>query len=429
MTIGIDISSLQGPHRMRGIGYTLINLINNISKEDRRAHKFVFYAYTDDRIQEVLDLLDLAGLDYELRPLEQPRRITKTLPGQLRLMTVLLNQISTLKATYYGDPRIKSLEGIDAFLQTDQAISVPSGRGIKKALILYDLIPYILEWDYMWSYRTARLNSFSRRAALRCAARRRMFAFKTRLNCRRADVLLAISHKTKNDFAHYLSVKADKIQVVPLGVNPPGRSTKAVSPSRHYIATSWGYAQRPLHLPADTRFLLFVGGADGRRKLGDLVVAFNHLRAQGENLKLILAGDIMQGPNNIPLGSARTALNTSSYYDDILFLGFVSDAERDWLYDHALAFVFPSRYEGFGLPVLEAMSYGCPTVCYPNAATVEVAGNASIYAENALELEKAIKPLILDGQYRANRMGAGKRQAEDYSWAKTTTSVLGALAR
>src|SRR5680860_37195 len=85
------------------------------------------------------------------------------------------------------------------------------------------------------------------------------------------------------------------------------------------------------------RFLLFVGGVDHRRKLDDVVTAFNHLRAQGEDIKLVLSGDIMLGAEAITTASAREALLKSSYLDDVCFLGFTDDKTRDWLYSAALA--------------------------------------------------------------------------------------------
>lgn len=426
MTIGIDISPLQGPHRMRGIGYTLINFINNVSAEDRKKHKFVFYAYTDDRIQDLLDLLNLNGLIYELRGLEQPRRISKILPGKLNLLIIILNQIYSFINARRGDSRIKDLSNLDIFLQPDQNVSLPAGRGFKRVLILYDIIPYVLEWDYMWSYTTARLHNFSRKAALRCAARRYMYAHKTKANCKRANVLLAISEHTKHDFAKYLGVKESKIKVTPLGVGKP--STSSTRPTHHYVATSWGYTRRPLQLSEKEKFLLYVGGADPRRKLEDLVTAFNHLRASGINLKLILSGDIMQGPNNVPTDPIRHALNDSSYLNDIVFLGFTSDEERNWLYRNASAFVFPSRYEGFGLPILEAMSYGTPVITYKNSSIPEVSGGAALYAYDYRDIAKLTEKLLQEPAMRREYTELSRIQAAKFSWRKTSRNILGIIS-
>jgi glycosyltransferase involved in cell wall biosynthesis len=425
MKIGIDLSSLQGPHRMRGIGYTLIHLINTMPTSERKKHAFVFYLYPE-KSDEALAILDLTNMTYEVRHLRPKRRITKRFPGKLRLVVGALNQVLDLRDLYSGDSRITNLAEVEYFLQTDQSQSLPKGRHLKKGLILYDVIPYALENDYLWSYKTARKKGFPRKSALRVGVRRRMYGRKLKVNARRADQLFAISKQTKTDFIAYLSVPAKKITVTPLGVTLPDDHTQADTPQlQRYEHTSWGYIQRPFTLDLETPFLLFVGGADRRRKLQDLVTAFNHLRAQGHKLQLVLSGDSMQGPNNISTEEIQDALKRSSYLDDIVFLGFASDAERDWLYRHALAFVFPSRYEGFGLPVLEAMAHHCLVISYRNGATVEVAGDAPFYVNNAEELVDTVKEVLSLNAAQAKRARAtGLAQAEQYRWTDTTTRIM-----
>lgn len=426
MTIGIDLSSLQGAHRMRGIGYTLLNLINNISSEDRQKHVFVFYAYPSDESESPLRLLNLEGMNYEVRPLRHRRRITKELPGRLNLFISALNQLIELKDLHMGDSRIKDLRGIDFFLQTDQSERLPRRKfGMKRGLIIYDIIPYVVEWEYLWSYKTARRHGFSRKAALRVYARRWLYAHKIKVNSRRANKLISISAHTKSDFTKHLGIRAKKIAVVPLGINLPSDQSSDDISLHHYVKTSWGYVRRPFKFDASVPFMLYVGGADRRRRLDDLVAAFNLLRAQGHEFKLLLAGDSMQGADNIATEEIQYALKTSSYRDDIIFMGFVDDTTRDWLYSHARAFVFPSKYEGFGLPVLEAMSYGTPVISYDNAATKEVAADKPTYAYDVLSLADAIeqhlqaKNTVLRKEHDQNII-----QAKRWSWARTCSSIF-----
>jgi glycosyltransferase involved in cell wall biosynthesis len=421
MTIGIDLSSLQGAHRMRGIGYTLLNIMNNISEGDRKKHSFVFYAYKHSK--SPLDLLNLEGMNYEVRPLRNRRRIHKELPGRLNLFVSALNQLIELKDLHFGDSRIKDLRGVDFFLQTDQSERLPRRKwGMKRGLIVYDIIPYVIEWEYLWSYGTARKRGYSRKAALRVYARRWLYAHKIKVNSRRADTLISISTHTKNDFTKYLGIKAKKIMVVPLGINLPSRHSSNDIALKHYVKTSWGYVSRAFTFGGDTPFVLYVGGADRRRRVDDLVAAFNTLRAQGHEFKLVLAGDSMQGPDNIATEEIQYALKASSYQDDIVFMGFVDDKTRDWLYNHAHAFVFPSKYEGFGLPVLEAMSYGTPVISYDNAATREVAADKPTYAANMLELADAIKGHL--GSPTKAQRADNVAQAKRWSWAKTCSGIF-----
>ena len=109
-------------------------------------------------------------------------------------------------------------------------------------------------------------------------------------------------------------------------------------------------------------------------------------------------------------------------------MGFVDDKTRDWLYTHALAFVFPSRYEGFGLPVLEAMIQGSPVISYRNLATQEVAADAIIYADNLLSLSDAVKKLLsYSVGERAELVKIGKDRAELYDWRKTSKTIISSL--
>ena len=430
MTIGIDLSSLQGAHRMRGIGYTLLNLLNNISAEDRHKYLFVFYTYPYGANENPLDLLDLKGLNYEVRELRHRRHVRKRLPGRLGLLTSAANQLIELRDLWLGDSRITDLKGVEFFLQTDQSQHLPRRkRGLKTGLVIYDIIPYVLEWEYMWSYQTARRHGFSSKAALRVHARRWLYAHKIKVNTDQASKLFAISEHTKQDFIKYLAVRENKIKVTPLGINLPSASSAEGFALQRYVKTSWGYIRQDFTLDPKLPFILYVGGADKRRRLTDLVAAFNLLRAQGEDFRLVLAGDTMQGPDNIANEEVQHALKTSSYKDDIIFMGFVDDRTRDYLYSHALVFVFPSRYEGFGLPVLEAMSYGTPVISYDNAAVREVAGSCPVYVNNLLELADAMKKyLSYDAKDLKSERSKNVAQANKWRWRKTSQQILAAIS-
>jgi glycosyltransferase involved in cell wall biosynthesis len=416
MKVAIDLTPLQGPHRMRGIGATVINFINNISEDDKAKNEFVFYIHGDK--ESPLELLNLKGLNYRtVKALSRPPQKTSRLPWKLGWPIRALKQASKLTDFYFGDDRLKKIGKVDAFLQFEQDKPLPRGR-TKKTIVLYDLIQYILETDYLIGYKTARMKGFSRKSSFNHYMHRWIYIHKLRVNVKRADKLLAISTQTKDDFLKHAHASKKKISVVPLGVNElDSPSNKPVAHHHYYIASSWGYLKKPYKL--EPPYLLFVGGADPRRKIVDLVTAFNHLRAQGNRLKLVLVGDILQGPENIPIVETRRALETSSYKEDIIYMGFVSDEQKNDLYENALAFVYPSIYEGFGLPVLEALNAGCPTICYDIPPIREVAGSTPLYANGYQDIIK-FSVNLLDGNNPRIKQTA-------YIWEETTRTIFNEL--
>ena len=448
MKIGIDISALQGPHRMRGIGYALINFIDNIPEAYREQHSFIFYVlpYKNNGLENPTKLLTLKGLDYKIRffnhaPEQEIKNGTLSIREVLhslipkpfdhlirRFMHIYRStNVAAIKNLYMGDPRGQDLHDIDIYLQPDQSQPLPRKRHLRKILIIYDIIPYVLDGDYLSSYGMARKRGCSIKKSARLGSSRWLYAKKLHINAGRAQKLLAISQHTKNDFVKFLGIDGNKIAITHLGASKLIHRQKTPPKLRRYTETAWGYIPQVYHMPVNTPFLLYVGGTDRRRKLSDLVTAFNNLRAQGHNLKLVLSGDILQGPGNIPTEESREALLSSSYINDIIFMGFTDDATRDWLYCEALAFVYPSSYEGFGLPILEAMQYGTPVITYKNTSLYEVAGDAAIYANDAMSIMQAVVKLLNDPSLRVRYSKLGKERSAKYSWKTSADNIMKAL--
>jgi len=426
MKIGLDMSVIQTPHRMRGVGATAINFIAHIPSEIRQAHSFVLYMYEEDQA-DALKALQLDGLQYEVRRLTKRQPSQLRLPVRLRIINSLLNVFRGLVDNRRGDQRGGDYTGVDCYLQFDQLQTPPKVAGLRTATILYDLIPFIMEADYLPSYRTARHKQSSRRSSLKQAVRRRRYIGQARFVARTCDQLFAISEYTKQDYVRFAGINPDKIQVAHLGVSDIGSpAVKAERPDLQYVENSWGYFQQPVDLTTKP-FLLFVGGADPRRRLTDLIGAYNNLRAQGHDIGLVLAGDTMRGPKTIPIVPVQKALLASSYLDDISFLGFVTDSQREWLYEHALAMVYPSVYEGFGLPVLEAMRYGTPVITYDNSSIREIADNAAMYAHDARSIKLQVDALLTNPELSATYKKHGQAQAAQFSWTDTTEKLFRSL--
>lgn len=424
MKIGLDLSVIQTPHRMRGIGATAINFVNSMPEKIKNENTFVLFLYKEG-LDAALAILNLDGIDYEIRSLKPFQKTELKLPGRFRIVNSIFNRARKVYESRTGDQRPGDISELDAYLCFDQMQTLPKKSGhTKRAVVIYDLIPYVMEDLYLWSYSTARKHGDSRKAALRKSLLRKIYIKQLKTTARQADSLLAISEFTKNDFVRYTGVDPAKVSVVPLGVSPLDSAKIASNVTfERFVDNSWGSFPKNISLD-DKPFLLFVGGADPRRKLIDLIAAYNNLRAQGHDIRLALAGDSMKSPKSLPSIELQKYLIKGSYLDDIIFLGFVTDEQREWLYDHALAMVYPSLYEGFGLPVLEAMRYGTPVITYDNSSISEIAGDAALYANDSLSIKSAVEQLLHDSSLRKHYREAGKAQAAKFAWSQTVTRMV-----
>jgi len=162
------------------------------------------------------------------------------------------------------------------------------------------------------------------------------------------------------------------------------------------------------------RFLLYVGQQSDYKNIRRLGDAHQKLLEQHPHLGLVLVGKL----------SAAHKKNKAYFerhnYKNILFTDFIEDAQRDWLFSHCEAYVFPSLMEGFGLPGLEAMGYGAPVVSSNATCLPEVYGNAAHYFDpkDTDDIARAINDVLSDETLRAKLIKAGKTQNKKYSWKR-----------
>jgi len=167
----------------------------------------------------------------------------------------------------------------------------------------------------------------------------------------------------------------------------------------------------------DREFLLFVGAMNPRKNLRTLVESYRRYRTRAdEPLDLTLAG---------PSRDVFVAGDLPQT-DGVHTLGFVPEAQLTWLYRNATAFVFPSLYEGFGLPILEAMSAGTPVITSDRGAMAEVAGNAALVVdpENSEELADAIDRLTTGEELRARLATEGRSRATEFTWERAAEETM-----
>jgi glycosyltransferase involved in cell wall biosynthesis len=249
-------------------------------------------------------------------------------------------------------------------------------------------------------------ESFSRRARLRRGLFRR--------SARRATRVLAPSEASKRDLERVYGLDPDRVHAIWLGVDT--RFGEATAEDERRV--------RDRYELGDRRILLFVGKLSQRRNIPNLARAAAVLRSRlGSDHLLVLAGE-----NHLGLSLDGLARETG-LGEALRVLGFVPDADLPALYRAAETFVYPSDYEGFGLPVLEAMASGTPAVTRAGSALAEVADEAALLVRDASvdELAAALERLAIDRPLRADYAARGRARAAEFTWARTARQTLDVL--
>lgn len=218
---------------------------------------------------------------------------------------------------------------------------------------------------------------------------------------RRAAAVIAISEHTKRDVAEFLKVEEGKIHVTPLGVSeifvPVAKAQELVA-RRHGIDGPYVLAS--------------VGSGHPRKNLRAVVEAFSRLKA---DVQLVIVGSVQRDPR------ALAAIQESPVRHKIKLLGHVPEEDLPAIYSAARVFCFPSLYEGFGLPVLEAMACGTAVVCSDRSSLPEVAGDAAVMVDptDVAALGCAIDELLSDERRCLELAAKGVQRAKQFSWRKT----------
>jgi glycosyltransferase involved in cell wall biosynthesis len=243
--------------------------------------------------------------------------------------------------------------------------------------------------------------------------------FRFRRGLLRANRVIAVSDSTKRDVETLMGVPPYRIC----------RVYNAPDPGFFNRVTNLGGEQERIleRYQINYPYLLYAGNIRRHKNIPRLVEAFAVVRDQlaahptYKDLRLVIIGDtISQYPG------VRQSVIKSRVESVVRFLGFVPFDTLRCFYESAAAFVFPSRYEGFGLPPLEAMACGTPVVTSNASSLPEVVGDAAIQVnpENVFDIARGIKEILLDEELRARLIRRGRVQAARFSWNSTARQVL-----
>ena len=277
---------------------------------------------------------------------------------------------------------------------------IPRGLPCPYVLTVHDLL------EHMYGSRNA------------SGLRRSLHFYLTRRVLRKAARVIAVSQFTKNEIEKLLAIPDARIEVVYNAIDERFLHGHATEADRDLIA------QRYL---VNYPFILYAGAIRPHKNVVRIIEAFSALKSelqkqqQFPDLKLIIIGDDLSSHPRL-----RRTVVRSGVQNDVRFMGFVPIEVLRIFYDVAKIFVFPSLYEGFGLPPLEAMAHGTPVVTSSTSSLPEVTGNAALLVnpENVFEIQRGLQRALLDPVLRAQMKQRGYEQAQRFSWTTSVSRIL-----
>lgn len=241
----------------------------------------------------------------------------------------------------------------------------------------------------------------------------------TGYSVRKAKRIITISQASKDDIIKLYGIEPEKIAVIYPGIKQHVSLTPHIYPMNE-LKTKYKIGDD---------FLLFVGTLQPRKNIVRVIEAFSQLKKQKtenkeQDLQLIIVGrkgwqyeEILAAPEKYDVK------------DKVKFLDFVPDEDLTLFYQHAKVFVWPSLYEGFGLPILEAMQQGCPVITSNVSSLPEAGGDAALYVDpqSVEEIAGAMGKVLTDKKLRDEMIAKGRKQVEKFSWEKAAQETLAVL--
>ncbi len=372
MKIGIDLRVLARGART-GVEEYVINLLQHLFPLKEEIDYFLFY----NALRKVkLDYSWLDLVNVELREFKIP------------------NRFLFLSAKYQKQPKLdKLLNKVDIYFNP-HFFNAPVSKSCSKTVVFHDL-SFVRHPEYF---------SWRKRIWQKCL-------INAKSEAKSADKIIAVSESTKADLINLYQIDPQKIKVIYSGVGQQFQPIQISSEVEKKIRDKY-------FLP--DKFILYFGTIEPRKNLVGLIKAFEILRKKHQ-VKLVLAGakgwlcrDILK------------AARQSKYSSDIFFTGFVEEQDKPYLYNLADLFVYPSFFEGFGFPPLEAMACGKPVITSHTSSLPEVVGEAGLMIDpyKIDELSRAMDQILISSSLRKILSQKGFLQARKFSWQKCAQETL-----
>lgn len=277
-------------------------------------------------------------------------------------------------------------------------ISFPSKKKVPTILTVHDVIP------------------FTFREAMDIHTHKYLYKSGIKKACMLNDVIVTVSNFSKRDISEKAGVPIDKIRVIPNGLRKPSELNKTLEAT---LIKKFRLSQG---------CVLNVGGIHERKNIVRLIHAFKKfIEKSGFKGKLLITGSVSGAPYQDEMKKmCDKTISETGMEERIVFTGFVTDDELDTLFKITEFLIYPSLYEGFGIPILEAMQAGTPVITSNVTAMPEIANDAAILIdpENVEDMASAMIRLLKDSSLRKKLIEKGKKRAVAYSWERTVNEYL-----
>ena len=238
------------------------------------------------------------------------------------------------------------------------------------------------------------------------------------LSLRRADKILGVSKFTRDEIIKYYKINPSKVDYFYNAV--------ADDFKKEYSREDMDVIRRKYNLPE--KFILYVGTLQPRKNIPLLIEGYAKIQEKLGGIKLVLSGN--KKSHNVDSRIERAVLK-NYLKDSVVFTGFIDETDKPAIFEMAHVFVFPSLYEGFGIPILEAFSKKTPVLASDIPSLREVAENAALFVDpgDIDKFSKVLYDISINNQLREELVSLGCRRAEFFSWEKTAEKILNILQK
>jgi len=413
MNIAIDIRSLMEPYRSGVAEYTY-NLLNNLLKIDLENQYFLFYNSFSD-ISQNLPKWNKPNVKF----------IGFRYPNKIFNLSIKFLKYPKLDQLLFRtlDLKLRNYK-IDLFFLPNINFATFS-PDCRKAITVHDLsferYPEFYSWKRRWWHRVINPKKL----------------------ISNSDQIIAVSENTKNDLIDLYKIPAEKIKVIYSGIS---QEFQPITNNQKLNQIRQKY-----NLP--NNFIFYLGNLEPRKNIEGLIQAFKILKSdntpviparrirgknpeiyrnvqlttlrpdpeQTYNLQLVIAG-----PPSWSYHSIYRLAYQSKFKNQIRFIGYVDSEDKPYLYNLAKLFVYPSFYEGFGLPLLEAMACGTPVITSFTSSLGEIVGQGGLLVDpyNPQEIAEAVYQILTDEKLKNNLIENGQKQVKKFSWEKCAEETL-----